>query len=150
MTDWVALWRDYAHRNKLSAAVQQDVGGDAFGARLCLARAEVRTQAAELLAASATPAAAAVEMHRRAAALWQSDLPLVPLAGFDEAAIAYTQARIWQDCAQSIEPGLPDVQPKLDWASRPGHKLLCGKGSSGHEQVDPPTDQSQRHHRVVG
>jgi hypothetical protein len=118
MTDWVALWRDYAHRNKLNAAVQ-DSAGDAFGARLCLARAEVRAQAAELLAASATPAAAAVEMHRRAGTLWQSDLPLVPLVGFDAAAIAYTQARIWQDCAQTIQPELPDVQPKLDWASPP-------------------------------
>jgi hypothetical protein len=109
MTDWVALWRDYAHRNKLNAALQTSTG-DIFGARLCLARAEVRRRAAELLAASATPAAAAAEMHRRAATLWQSDLPLI---GFDAAAIAYTQARIWQHCAQAIEPGLPDVQPKL-------------------------------------
>jgi len=110
MTDWVTLWLDYAHRNKLSAALRTSTG-DLFGAQLCLARAEVRTQAAELLAASATPAAAATEMHRRAAAHWQSDLPLI---GFDAAAIAYTQARIWQNCAQTIEPGLPDVQPKLD------------------------------------
>jgi hypothetical protein len=112
MNDLVALWRDYAHRNKLNAALHDDMG-DAFGAQLCLVRAEVRAQAAELLAASATPAAAAEEMHRRAAARWQRDLPLAPLSGFDEAAIAYTQARIWQDCAQTIEPGLPDVQPKL-------------------------------------
>lgn len=81
--------------------------------RLCLARAEVRAQAAELLAASATPTAAAMEMHRRAAALWQPDLPLIPLVEFDTAAIAYTKARIWQDCAQTIEPGLPEIQPKL-------------------------------------
>jgi hypothetical protein len=77
---------------------------------LCLARAEIRALAADLLAVSASPTAAAVEMHRRATALWQSDLPLI---GFDVAAIAYTQARTWQDCAQTIEPGLPDVQPKL-------------------------------------
>jgi hypothetical protein len=109
MSDLVARWLDYAHRNKLNAALQESTG-DTFGAQLCLARAEVRTQAAELLAASATPAGAAVEMHRRATALWQSDLPLI---GFDAAAIAYTQARIWQHCAQTIEPGLPDVQPKL-------------------------------------
>jgi len=51
-------------------------------------------------------------MHRRATALWQSDLPLV---GYDEAAIAYTKARIWQHCAQSIDPGLSEVQPKLTW-----------------------------------
>jgi hypothetical protein len=109
MTDWVALWQDYAHRNKLTAAVRASTG-DMFGAQLSLARAKVRAQAAELLAASATPAAAAEEMHRRATALWQSDLPLI---GYDAAAIAYTQARIWQNCAQTIEPGLPDVQPKL-------------------------------------
>jgi hypothetical protein len=109
MTDLVALWRDYAHRNKLSAALQESTG-DTFGAQLSLARAEVRAQAAELLAASASAAAAAVEMHRRATTLWQSDLPLI---GYDAAAIAYTQARIWQHCAHTIEPGLPDVQPKL-------------------------------------
>jgi hypothetical protein len=109
MTDWVALWLDYAHRNKLSAALQTSTG-DTFGAQLCLARAEVRTQAAELLAASATPAAAALEMHRRAETLWQSELPII---GYDAAAIAYTKARIWQHCAQTIEPGLPDLQPKL-------------------------------------
>ncbi len=51
-------------------------------------------------------------MHRRATALWQSDLPLV---GYDEAAIAYTKARIWQNCAQAIDPALPEVQPKLEW-----------------------------------
>ncbi len=109
MSDLVARWLDYAHRNKLNAAVQKCTG-DLFGAQLCLARADVRTQAAELLAASATPAAAAAEMYRRATTLWQSDLPII---GFDAAAIAYTEARIWQDCAQTIEPGLPDVQPKL-------------------------------------
>jgi hypothetical protein len=109
MTDLVALWLDYAHRNKLSAALRNNVG-DTFGAQLCLARADVRSQAAGLLAVSATPAAAALEMHRRATTLWQSDLPLI---GYDAAAIAYTQARIWQHCARTIEPGLPEVQPKL-------------------------------------
>jgi hypothetical protein len=122
MTDLVAQWLDYAHRNKLNAAVQESTG-DAFGARLCLARAEVRIKAAELLAASATPAVAAVEMHRRATALWQSDLPLI---GYDAAAIAYTQARIWQNCAQTIEPGLPEVQPKLAQDQRTDHQ---GSGS---------------------
>jgi hypothetical protein len=109
MTDLVALWLDYAHRNKLSASVRKSTG-DTFGAQLCLARADVRTKAAELLAASATPEAAAEEMHRRATTLWQSELPLI---GYDAAAIAYTQARIWQNCAQTIEPGLPEVQRKL-------------------------------------
>jgi hypothetical protein len=109
MTDLVAIWQDYAHRNKLSAAVQASTG-DTFGAQLSLARARVRAQAAELLAASDTPTAAAEEMHRRATALWQSDLPLI---GYDAAAIAYTQARTWQHCAHTIQPGLPNVQPKL-------------------------------------
>jgi hypothetical protein len=109
MTDWVALWLDYAQRNKHGAAVHR-ASGDVFGAQLCMARADIRTKAAGLLAASATPADAAAEMHRRATALWQSDLPII---GFDAAAIAYTQARVWQNCAQAIEPALPEVQPKL-------------------------------------
>lgn len=33
--------------------------------------------------------------------------------GADEAAIRYTKARTWQDCAKAIDPGLPEVQPKL-------------------------------------
>jgi hypothetical protein len=111
MTDLVALWLDYAQRNKWQAVVEQNTG-DVFGAALSLARAEIRALAAELLAASAMPHEAAVEMHRRATALWQSDLPLV---GYDEAAIDYTKARIWQHCAQAIDPGLPEVQPKLTW-----------------------------------
>jgi hypothetical protein len=111
MTDLVARWLDYAQRNKHGAAVER-ASGDVFGAQLSTARADIRTKAAELLAASATPAAAAVEMHRRATALCQSDLPFI---GYDAAAIVYTQARIWQNCAQAIEPGLPEVQPKLEW-----------------------------------
>jgi hypothetical protein len=111
MTDLVALWLDYARRNKWQAVVERNTG-DVFGASLSMARAEIRALAAELLAASAMPAEAAKEMHRRATALWQHDLPLV---GYDEAAIAYTKARIWQHCAQTIEPSLPEVQPKLTW-----------------------------------
>ena len=86
--------------------------GDTFGSALSLARAEVRALAAELLAASAMPEDAAKEMHRRATALWQRDLPLV---GFDPAAVAYARARIWQDCARAIDPSLPEVQPRLTW-----------------------------------
>jgi hypothetical protein len=110
MKDLVALWLGYAQRNRHGAAVQQ-ANGDVFGAQLCMARADVRTQAAELLAASPTPSVAAIEMHHRATALWQPNLPLI---GYDTAAIAYTQARIWQDCARTIEPGLPEVQQKLE------------------------------------
>jgi hypothetical protein len=111
MNDLVALWLDYARRNKWQAVVERNMG-DVFGASLSMARAKVRTDAAELLAASVTSQEAAVEMHRRATTLWQSDLPLI---GYDEAAIAYTKARIWQHCARSIDPGLPEVQPKLEW-----------------------------------
>jgi len=110
MNELAALWLDYAQRNKHGAAVQQ-ANGDVFGAQLCMARADVRTHAAELLVASATPAIAAMEMHRRATALWQPNLPLI---GYDTAAIAYIQARIWQNCARTIEPGLPEVQPRLE------------------------------------
>jgi hypothetical protein len=111
MTDLVALWLDYAQRNKLDAALRK-IAGDAFGEALSLARADVRTNAAELLSASATAADAAKEMHRRAVTFWQRDLPLV---GFDAAAIDYTKARIWQNCAQAIDPELPEIQPKLEW-----------------------------------
>ena len=109
MTDLVALWSSYAVSNKWLAAVQQR-SGDEFGATVSLARAEARAAAAELLTASATPEDAAVEMYRRATALWVRELPII---GFDLAAIEYTKARIWQDCAQAIDPSLPEVQPKL-------------------------------------
>jgi hypothetical protein len=69
MADLVALWLDYAQRNKRQAAVEQNTG-DVFGASLTMARAEIRTLAAKLLAASATPEEAAKEMHRRATTLW--------------------------------------------------------------------------------
>ena len=36
-----------------------------------------------------------------------------PFVGFDEVAIRYTKARTWQDCAQALDPSLPEVQPKL-------------------------------------
>lgn len=107
----MAVWHGYAGRNKLLAAAYRACG-DVFGAELCLARATVRLAAAELLAACASPEDAAREMHRRATALWQRDLPFV---GFDAAAVQYVQARIWQDCAHMIDPSLPQVQPRLEW-----------------------------------
>jgi hypothetical protein len=111
VSDLVARWLHYALCNKRNAAIQQAVG-DMFGAALCLARAEVRAAAADLLAASATPAVAAVEMQRRATALGVRELPII---GFDSAAVEYTKARIWQDCARAIDPSLPEVQPRLVW-----------------------------------
>jgi hypothetical protein len=59
--DLVAMWRDYAHHNKQRALAQRATG-DVFGARLSTARADVRAQAAELVAKCATPTAAAMEM----------------------------------------------------------------------------------------
>jgi hypothetical protein len=56
------------------------------------------------------PAEAAKEMHKRATALWQHHLPLI---GYDEAALKYTEARTWQDSARAIDPSLPIVQPRL-------------------------------------
>lgn len=111
MSELVARWLHYALCNKRSAVIQQAIG-DMFGAALCLARAEVRAAAAELLVACATPAVAAVEMQRRATALWVRELPII---GYDAAAVEYTKARIWQDCAWAIDPSLPEVQPRLTW-----------------------------------
>ncbi len=106
-----AVWQRYARANIAQARVCHS-SGDEFGASLSTARGEVRAAAAALWAGSACAREAAREMHRRATALWQSDLPMV---GFDAAAIQYTQARTWQDCARAIDPDLPEVQPRLDW-----------------------------------
>jgi hypothetical protein len=104
-----ALWLDYAKRNRLNADVREKAG-DMFGAQLSRVRAEVRRAAAELLLASMTALAAAQEMHRRSIAHSFRDLPLI---GFDAAALDYTRARIWQDCAWAIDPTLPEVQARL-------------------------------------
>lgn len=107
----IARWLRYAVLNR-SNALARSRTGDLFGARLSLARAEVREEAAELLRRGPDPLAAAAIMHRRARELWLSDLPLI---GFDHAAVQYTRARVWQDCARTIDPNLPVVQPRLDW-----------------------------------
>jgi hypothetical protein len=106
-----ALWLDYAVRNNANARVRAQEG-DEFGASLSQARGDVRRAAAKLLLVSETAMDAAAEMHRRATALWLRDLPFV---GFDAAAVQYTAARIWQDCAMAIDPTLPEVQAKLTW-----------------------------------
>lgn len=106
-----ARWLDYARRNRLNADIRAQAG-DTFGAELSMARAEVRRAAAELLLASASVLAAAQEMHRRAIAHSCRDLPLI---GFDAAALDYTRARSWQDCAWTIDPTLPEVQARLVW-----------------------------------
>jgi hypothetical protein len=106
------LWMTYAQHCRL-AATTQDASGDTFGALLNRTRAEVRQAAAELLSAFPDPEQAAAEMHRRATTLWQLDLPLI---GFDAAAVTYTKARIWQDCARTVNPTLPVVQARLEWS----------------------------------
>jgi hypothetical protein len=110
-TALVGLWRCYARRNLAEAAVRHD-SGDLFGAALSSARAEVRAASAELLRRSADPAEAARVMHRTVCELWLTDLPLL---GFDAAAVQYTRARTWQDCARTLDPSLPEIQPRLEW-----------------------------------
>lgn len=111
MDELIARWLRYALLNRSNALARRKAG-DTFGARLSLARADVREQAAELLQHTTDPLLAAAIMHRTVRELWLPDLPLI---GFDQAAIQYTRARVWQDCARTIDPALPVVQPKLDW-----------------------------------
>jgi hypothetical protein len=107
----VDLWRCYARRNLAEASVRQS-SGDLFGATLSTARAEVRAASADLLRRSVDPAEAARIMHRTVCELWLTDLPLL---GFDAAAVQYTRARTWQDCARTLDPTLPEIQPRLEW-----------------------------------
>ncbi|HEX3784335.1 MAG TPA: hypothetical protein VHX38_32150 [Pseudonocardiaceae bacterium] len=108
----VAQWLRYATANKVSAEVRAK-SGDLFGAELARTRGEVRRAAALLLQEMrADPLGAAKVMHERAAAIWVRDLPLI---GFDAAALTYTKARTWQDCARAIDPELPIVQQRLTW-----------------------------------
>jgi hypothetical protein len=107
----IGQWQRYAKANRGHARAIQALG-DLFGAELSLARGAVRLAAAELLAKSRTdPLAAAEAMHRTARELRQHHWPF---ADFDQVAVKYTQSRTWQDCARSIDPSLPEVQPKLD------------------------------------
>jgi hypothetical protein len=106
----IEQWRLYAKANQ-AAAKENRATGDQFGAELCLARGSVRLAAADMLELHRDdPMAAAKQMHKNAGQLRQHHWPFV---GFDEAAIRYTKARTWQDCAKAIDPGLPEVQPKL-------------------------------------
>lgn len=106
----IAQWQVYAKANRVHANDNR-AKGDNFGAELCLARGAVRLAAAEMLERLRDdPMTAAKTMHKRASELRQHHWPFV---GFDQAALRYTQARTWQDCAQAIDPSLPEVQPKL-------------------------------------
>jgi hypothetical protein len=112
----VDQWRLFDRANR-ACAVRRRNDGDLFGAELAIARAEVRREAADVLEFARDPLEAARQLHRRAAALWHHVLPLI---GFDEAAVEYTQARAWQDCARAIDPLLPVVQPKITFDSDRG------------------------------
>lgn len=106
----VDRWLRYAAANTLRAAHERR-DGDLFGAELAVARGEVRRAAAGLLRKLAdNPDQAAKLMHDQAKTLWIVSSPII---GFDEAAVKYTKARTWQDCARTIDPALPVVQPKL-------------------------------------
>jgi hypothetical protein len=110
VTDLVQRWYTYAqwadHESTRMAKY-----GDKFGASLCAARGAVRKAAADLLRDTTDPLEAARLMHQRAMHLRQSDMPLI---GFDTAAVRYTEARTWQDCARTLDPALPEVQPLWD------------------------------------
>ena len=107
----IEQWRLYAKANQVHANARTGPSGDNFGAELCLARGAVRLAASEMLERLRDdPMTAAKNMHKRAGELRQHHWPFV---GFDKAAIQYTQARTWQDCAKAIDPSLPEVQPKL-------------------------------------
>jgi hypothetical protein len=107
----IERWRSYARRN-LAEAVVRRRSGDSFGAALSNARAEVRAAGAQLLRHNGDPVEVARVMHRRVCELWVIDLPLL---GFDAAAVRYTRARTWQDCAHALDPTLPEIQPRLEW-----------------------------------
>ncbi len=106
----IEQWKLYAKANRVHANAQR-ASGDLFGAELCLARGAVRLAAAEMLDRFRDdPAGAARNMHNKAKELHQHHWPFV---GFDEAALKYTKARTWQDCAKAVDPSMPEVQQKL-------------------------------------
>ena len=107
----ISVWKGYARANQVRANVDR-ARGDLFGAELNLARGAVRLAAAELLGRFRDdPKTAAETMHRTARGLAQRRWPF---AEFDQVAVKYTQSRMWQDCARSIDPSLPEVQPRLE------------------------------------
>lgn len=102
----VERWRSWAAASRSLAAIDRRLGKD-FDAALKLTRATARDAAAALLLSQA-PADAAAEMLGTANGL---SVRTPPLIGYDRAAVEYTAARTWQDCAWSIDPSLPEVQP---------------------------------------
>lgn len=110
VAETVRRWHTYAMWAEHEAA-RMTKHGDNFGAALCAARGAVRKHAADLLRDAEDPVEAARLMHQQALRMRQSDIPMI---GFDLAAVRYTQARTWQDCARTLDPSLPEVQPMWD------------------------------------
>lgn len=106
---WIGVWCRYVRLNDATAKLEEE-RGDEFGAALSRARGEVRAAAAELLRTVGDPLVAAQDMHRMVRRLRVRDLPLI---GYDRAALDYTRARTWQNCARALDPSLPIVQPRL-------------------------------------
>jgi hypothetical protein len=107
----IEQWQLYARACKMHALTDEN-NGDSFGGQLHRTRGEVRQAAAAMLEQfRSDPMAAAKNMHKKAIELHQIHWSFV---GFDQAALKYTQARTWQDCARAIDPSLPVVQPRLE------------------------------------
>lgn len=105
----VERWHGYATYDQTRARLLR-TAGDEFGASLREAAGHTRNLAAALLAKTVPPEIAdvAAVMMTNAAA---SHVKHPPLIGFDQAAVSYTRARVWQACAREIDPALPEVQP---------------------------------------
>ncbi|WP_157183191.1 hypothetical protein [Sciscionella marina] len=103
----IARWRRYARSEECHARLMREAREQPFD-QLRDTRAQVRRAAAELLAERQDIAEAARAMMARVQQLYILEPPLL---GFDEAMIAYTQARTWQACALELAPDLKPIQP---------------------------------------
>lgn len=103
----IARWLRYARSEECHARLLRHEGEQPFD-RLRDVRAQVRRAAAELLDGCADIEQAAQAMMRRVQHLTVREPPLLQ---FDEAMLAYTQARTWQACALELSPGLRPLQP---------------------------------------
>lgn len=106
----VQRWLRYAHSEECHAQLVRRDGGQPFD-QLRQARARVRREAAQLLADAGDVTEAARTMLDHARRLRVAEPPLV---GFDQAMLAYTQARTWQACALELLPDADPVQPLWD------------------------------------
>jgi hypothetical protein len=106
-----ARWERWAESSRHRARTELATAGQ-FDATLWGARARARTEAARLLRVAPDVLTAAGQIHALAA---QHRIRTQPtLTAFDDAARDYTMARVWQECAAELAPGLPEVQPEWD------------------------------------